>query len=248
MGDMDIGTVHTLRQLDNRFYRENASSFSETRQHAWPGWERVADSLPAKPRTVLDMACGNMRFKTFVDERFEGQSSRYYGVDSCSDLLPECKEAEFQHLDVIEGLLENTLPGSLTAPACDLVACFAFMHHVPTKELRLRLLDVLLEKAQAKGIVALSFWQFAQDGKALEKARATTRAGCAELGLRLDNNDFLLGWKDVEGAYRYCHSFTDGELDEFAAHCEGQATLVNRFRADGKTATMNGYLVFRKLV
>lgn len=243
---MDESTIQKLRGLDEAFYRENAVSFAQTRQHAWPGWNRVVAALPACPSSVLDVACGNARFKTFVDKRFGSSSIRYHGVDSCPEMLPQSERIDFQHLDIIECLMQGTLTASLAAPACDLIACFGFMHHVPTFDLRAVLLDALLDKTAPKGTLAISFWQFADDPKMLEKARAATEAGCAELGLALDEGDYLLGWNENAGTYRYCHSFADSELDELASRSSCRAVLVDRFRADGKSGVMNGYLVFRK--
>lgn len=243
---MDIGTIQKLRELDEGFYRDNAASFSHTRQHAWPGWDRVLAALPGNPETVLDMACGNARFKSFLDERVGDKSLCYYGIDSCPSLLPNDRQFEFQNLDIIGALLEGTLISSLEAPACDLTACFGFMHHVPTNELRLALLDALVEKTELGGTLAISFWQFACDANMRERALSTTERGCADLGLTLDEGDFLLGWNDMPGVYRYCHSFSADELDAFIAHCGSCAQLVDRFEADGKNGQMNGYLVFRK--
>ena len=246
MHAMDESTVQKLRELDLAFYRDNAESFSQTRQHAWPGWERVADALPCAPATVLDIACGNARFKDFVDARFGEGIVQYHGVDSCPDLLPQGAGTTFQRLDVIGGLLDGTFPSSCKAPACDLTVCFGFMHHVPAKQLRKALLDALVDKTSQGGLLAVSFWQFADDPKMRDKAQAVTARGCDELAISLDDGDYLLGWNDIHGAYRYCHSFTDAEIDELAAHVDDRAVLFDRFSADGKTECMNCYLVFRK--
>lgn len=245
MHGMDERTVQKLRELDEAFYRDNAASFSHTRQHAWPGWERVIESLSCAPATVLDVACGNARLKEFVDKRFGDGHAQYYGVDSCPDLLPQGGGIGFQCLDIIECLLEGSLATSIEAPSCDLTACFGFMHHVPTHELRSALLNALVEKTVSGGMLAVSFWQFADDPKTLEKARMRTARGCAELGISLDEGDYLLGWNDMPGTYRYCHSFNDDEIDELSAQVADRVVLVDRFKADGKTGQMNGYLVLR---
>ena len=243
---MDYQTVRMLSELDNVFYQANHASFSATRSHAWDGWQRVATSFARSPRTVLDVACGNLRFKSFLAACGLAPHANYYAIDSCAELVPPNEDVSFQNLDIIARLAEGTLGQSITAPPCDLVACFGFMHHVPTTALRMRLLETLIGKTAPQGLAALSFWQFARDKAAREKAMHTTERACAELGMLLDKGDYLLGWNNVEGAYRYCHSFSDDEMDSFISAVDGRASLVDRFRADGRTGEMNGYLVFRK--
>lgn len=244
---MDNETVYRLSQLNNDFYRDHAASFSESRSAPWPGWERLADSLPADGvRRVLDVACGNLRFRDFLQARGLLAGSRYYAIDACPELLPEGADVSFRRMDIVPALAERDFADSLQAPACDLVACFGFLHHVPTQELRLRLLDDLLDHTLEGGVLAFSLWQFAHDDAMLEKARRTTEQGCAELGFSLDEGDYLLGWNGVEGAWRYCHSFTDAEAEELSAFCARHADALDRYSADGRTGGLNAYLVFRK--
>ena len=238
-------TIQRLCHLNNEFYRNNHASFSATRQSAWPGWERLDTHLDAHIGTVLDVACGNLRYKSFL-ESHGTFADAYYAVDSCAELLPEATSASFQELDIVESLYEDHLPADITAPPCDLAVCFGFMHHVPTAELRSSLFDVLLEKTREGGLVAVSFWQFAQDPKMLAKAETTTEHGQRELSLALDEGDYLLGWENAPNAYRYCHSFSEEELDAFVDRCKPQATLLDCYKADGRTGNMNGYLVFQK--
>ena len=48
------------------------------------------------------------------------------------------------------------------------------------------------------------------------------------------------------GAYRYCHSFADSEIESLIADVANCALLVDRFKADGRTGDSNEYLVFRR--
>ena len=113
--------------------------------------------------------------------------------------------------------------------------------------LRVELMRQLVESVRSGGVVALSFWQFARDERMAEKARRATERGKRELGMELEANDYLIGWNDIEGVYRYCHSFTDDEVEELVRSISGEAELVDRFRADGRTGELNGYAVLRRL-
>ena len=151
-----------LIELNNRFYRENASSFSATRQAPWAGWEHVAKEaravLPAGALDgshrlrVLDLACGNMRLAPFLAQAFPHARIDYIGIDASEDLadhscdlLKELSnlDAHFITCDVLEPLLgEHPAPPSPdTDRAHDLVCCFGFLHHVPSFELRAALVE-----------------------------------------------------------------------------------------------------------
>ena len=96
------------------------------------------------------------------------------------------------------------------------------------------------------GFVIVSLWRFLENPPLARKAEATHEHALAELGLPpLDAGDRLLGWRDEPGAYRYCHSFTDGEIDALAASVGHAATEVARFRADGRDGALNSYLVLQ---
>jgi len=241
---MDAQTTQRLVELNNEFYRANARSFSDTRQYAWGGWEQLARALPHRPQRVLDVACGNMRFKKFLDETYGAGTFEYRGVDACDELVPASCRNEYEHIDILES------PEALRArygSQYDLVACFGFMHHIPATADRLHLVDALADVLAPQGCVCISFWQFGRDDKLRKKALESTLRGSLELGLELERGDCLLGWKDKPSTYRYCHDFTDAEIDAIAAHASCRVRQLQRFRADGKSGDLNTYLVLQKL-
>jgi hypothetical protein len=120
------------------------------------------------------------------------------------------------------------------------------MHHVPLAEHRAAILAALVEQTRPGGFVAVSFWQFLNDETRAFKAQATQARALQELGLpQLGDNDFLLGWKNTPGTYRYCHSFTDAEIDQLAESVARRASTLARFTADGRTGKLNSYLILR---
>lgn len=96
------------------------------------------------------------------------------------------------------------------------------------------------------GHVAVSFWRFLNSDKLAKKAWETTARAQAELGIpALPPNDFLLGWQETRGLYRYCHHFDDAEINRLLAAVADVAVPVARFAADGKTGNLNEYVVLR---
>lgn len=225
------------------------------RATAQPGAIRKGASV-----RVLDVACGNMRFAAFLREELRGRQIDYFAVDDCAGLVPHLPEDEgfsicFQNLDIIGELAVGVgLAHAIDAESCDLVGCFGFFHHVPSFELRVRLIDALLQKTASGGVVCASFWQFMGDEKFVKKAEAWNSKAKSELASagfdasQLEAGDYFLGWQNEPGLWRYCHDFEELEIDALvAAACEGgKAREVARFSADGKSGAMNRYVVLQK--
>ena len=243
---MDDKTIQWLKRLNDGFYRDNHASFSSTRAHAWDGWERViGQGLPDHP-SVLDCACGNMRFRVFLDERIGQSAFTYFGIDSCPELLPSQNKAWFQQVDIIDELMNSSLNENVKASPCDLTVCFGFMHHIPSFEIRASLLRALVDMTCDDGVIAVSFWQFAREESLHTKALETTALACKLHDISLDSGDYILGWQKKPGALRYCHSFEDDEIGLLIASCADGVKVVDRFLADGRSGKLNSYVVLRK--
>lgn len=264
--------MQALIALNTAFYREQAESFSSTRETPWPGWRRLipflrADMPEAEAAThapamsVLDVACGNLRFERFLTQELPAVRFRFHAIDNCSELAGGTRELPglaFHELDILQQLLAQdeaaVQPAPLDAlPRCDLVGCFGFMHHVPSFGLRARLLRLLVERARPGGLIAVSFWQFMHDARLARKAVDAEQAARAHPELlafnlrELDPGDHLLGWQDIE-ALRYCHHFEDEEIDRLiAALPAGTAREVCRYSADGRSGDLNRYVILQRL-
>lgn len=250
-----------LCALTGEFYRANAESFSQTRQSPWQGWVRLLEVMDARAAErellrVLDVACGNLRFERYLADTLPSRMLSGYAVDNCDPLVEAGERSEFgplsriafQNLDVIERLSGGRLRESLEAPDAsrDLAVSFGFMHHVPLECWRAELLRTLIAKVRPGGFVAVSFWRFLNSDKLAGKAKETTSRARAELGIpELPPNDYLLGWQDTQGLYRYCHHFDEPEIERLLAMMADSADLVSRFEADGRTGNLNEYVVLR---
>lgn len=250
---MNNETAKILCKLNNDFYRSQTESFSETRKAPWEGWKRALSELhdnlfqSGKAISVCDMACGNLRFVEFLLEGFSDTAFEVYAVDDCDGLVPEKGQVHFQKLDIVSTLLEGkSLSETLDIPLCDLTVCFGFMHHVPFVEYRKRLLDELIARTRVGGYVVISFWEFLNNDDLKKKALATHKQGCCDLGIEhLDEGDYLLGWRNIPGVYRYCHNFTEHEIAALLNGVSERVQVVSRFLADGRTGNLNSYVVFR---
>ncbi len=255
-----------------------------------------ADASAPLVHRILDVACGNVRFKSFLEGALPNATWDYRAVDACEQLVGAPAGVAFMPCDIVATLIEGrALPfapsgseGAGTAPAsgeptgvafvpagsagdaredapredavrksagseganADLTVCFGFFHHVPGCAARERLLRALCAATVPGGLVAVSLWRFMDEPGLAKKAHESHEAALrhfAEQGLclNLDANDYLLGWQQAQGVFRYCHHFADEEVMALAASVSNVAQLADCFHADGRTGDLNEYLVFR---
>ena len=257
---ISASTAERLTCITSEFYSQQAQSFSATRQMPWQGWQQCLDAMPQllsgeKP-SVLDVGCGNLRFARFLRDEAGIVPAKYFAVDNCKPLVESgevgthISELIFIELDVIKSLLDNTLSSRLTVPACDLVVAFGFLHHVPGAQKRIQLLRTLLEKTKPGGFVCVSFWQFMNSQKLAAKTQETTAQGLQDLGINaseLEEHDYLIGWQDKANTWRYCHHFSQEELDELLVNLGSDVRVCTQFSADGKDNNLNRYVILQRV-
>ena len=257
---ISASTAEQLSYVTSEFYTQQAQSFSATRQMPWQGWQQCLDAMPqlsaGEKLSVLDVGCGNLRFARFLCDEVGIVPAKYFAVDNCKPLVESgevgthISELIFIELDVIKSLLDNTLSSRLTVPACDLVVAFGFLHHVPGAQKRIQLLRTLLEKTKPGRFVCISFWQFMNSQKLAAKAQKTTAQGLHALGIdasELEEHDYLIGWQDKANTWRYCHHFSQEELDELLGSLGSDVQVCAQFSADGKDNDLNRYVILQRL-
>lgn len=269
---MDISVARQLIDLNTRFYRDNAASFSATREAPWDGWRRIvahaaacAGALaPGKPLKMLDLACGNMRLERFLSEELPEACFEFHAVDNCSALAagtPLPAGVVYHNVDVLGALLDAAPgtpemlknPWGIFTDAYALTCCFGFMHHVPSFKLRVAVLRELVRHTAPGGIIAVSFWQFMHDERLASKAQDAEEAA-REHGLlepavldALEPGDHLLGWQDGT-SLRYCHHFEEREIDQLIEALPADTVRpFERYSTDGRAGNLNRYVLLRRI-
>lgn len=247
---MDTRTAEILFAINGRFYQENSASFASSRHNAWPGWERCLAHLDVQDGDavrLLDVACGNLRFERYLSHALPDVRFMITACDSCDALA--CEEAPattYRHVDIGAALLDGDTGFLANEGLYDAVACFGFMHHVPTSALRGKLLEAIAECLAPGGLAFVTFWRFADDETLRARALESDSRAHDRLGIpMLERGDYLVGWNGEADAVRYCHSFIDDEVDELAHACPS-LEVIDRFDSDGRNGKMNTYLVMKK--
>ncbi len=252
---MDQNIINQLNQINTDFYNTVATEFDESRQYFWYGWEKIPPLLDRfQDIRVADIGCGNGRFGQFLLERCPQLKISYTGIDANQTLLDFAQETlqgkipalHLQQTDIVTELQNDV--DFLQNQEFQLVTSFGVFHHIPSYELRLKLLKYLLSKVTKDGFLVISFWQFMNfdrfQKKVIHEQNSQTQELLKKYGLNftdLENNDYILDWNRGQTALRYCH-FTD-ETEQNKLITEAQAQLVKTYFADGKEGTVNQYVV-----
>ncbi len=229
---MDSQKIEELIKLNSDFYKTIQTDFSKTRQSAWRGWETIVKTITqnftqTKNISVLDIGCGNGRFYEFLNKKLP---IKYTGVDNNEYMLNEAKtkfpDGKWELLDIFNNLesIENKF---------NLVVVFGITHHLPGKSFRENWFNQLNKLVNNNGILVLTFWNVLEQNSI--KAE------------NLEENDYFVGWNNLENVHRYCHHYDEKELKEIKSNMvKNNFKLLKEFENDGKDNKSNKYLVFQK--
>ncbi len=269
---MDASTVEFLNKLTSEFYASQHESFSATRQEKWTGWEKLLPFLKKNMKarnissgvtyTILDLAAGNLRFEHFIAGKFPKLHLDVMTIDNNDDLISNSpfefgENVEMSHMtsNVVGDLLAGLdCCETSKGPKYDLTCSFGFMHHVPGYSLRLDLINNMIDHTQKGGLIILSFWQFMYNNSFAVKATHETSKALEALKEEYPNlknnlelNDYILGWKETEQTYRYCHHFDDEEIEELLEDLGKRVKLIGAYNSDGRGSSMNRYIILEKV-
>ena len=253
---MNRETIARLDAINRAFYSEHAEEFLATRAAPWPGWRRLLPHLeeaPSRSFRILDLGCGNGRLGAWLGELLL-RPHTYTGLDRSLPLLSQARHqfarsrapARFQ-VDLV--VSNGAIP--CRDGAYDAVLALALLHHLPSFALRRALIEDALRVVRKGGLLALSFWQFADDER-FERRRwsweeldsgSPTRIDPAQL----EDGDWLLIWGERSAsvpAVRYCHHASPEEAARLVADLPLE--LIETFRADGRSGKLNLYVVMRR--
>lgn len=226
---MNSAIADRLIEINRRFYTERGRDFSATRRQLRPGVRRILASL-AGDETLLDLGCGNGSVASELSRI--GHTGRYLGADFSGPLLEDaCRHslgfpAQFVEADLLalnpnagcgtEGADSSPAHVSpLDATDWSVITAFAFLHHVPGCERRLKLLQRVRAWLKPEGRFLHSNWQFSTNPRMRSRILAWSAVNLDEGDL--DQGDYLIEWRRGGFGVRYVHEFREAELAELAA-------------------------------
>lgn len=188
----------------------------------------------------------------FFALRRAGFQGRYLGLDFSHALLAiatqrwaevsqgDSQKAPFQAVEITQAGWQESLRGESFA----VITAFAVLHHLPSAELRLRVLKTLrtLLPQTEEGLLFLSNWQFLNSSRYRQRIQAWEEIGVTADAV--ESGDYLLDWREGGHGLRYVHHFSEDELTHLAAQSGFQ--VIESFYSDGREGNLAIYQVWRK--
>ena len=239
---MNASTAAHLIEINRGFYTHFGDSFSATRHRIQPGVQRVLERLTGD-EAILDLGCGNGELARELVKR--GHQGAYLGVDFSLPLLKEAESqpqgfsAKFLQMDLTR--LADNVAELLVIGNWSVVTAFAVLHHIPSGDLRLKILRVVKQLVKADGVFIHSNWQFLNSKKLKSRIQPWSTVDLAQQ--HLDPGDYLLDWRSGGHGLRYVHHFDEQELDELAR--DSGFGVVDTFYSDGETGNLGLYQIWQ---
>jgi tRNA (uracil-5-)-methyltransferase TRM9 len=238
---MDPDTAARLIEINRDFYTRFGDSFSATRHRIQPGVRRVLGRLKGD-ESILDLGCGNGELARELAK--QGHRGPYLGLDFSLPLLqdadsqPQGLFARFLETDITQ--LSN-IEDQLSIPGgWSLITAFAALHHIPSEEIRLNILQAVHKLLAGNGNFILSNWQFLKSEKLRGRIQDWSKAGLSRN--EVDPGDYLLDWRSGGDGLRYVHHFSEEELASLA---DAAGFVVREpFYSDGESGDLGLYQIW----
>lgn len=202
---MDKSTADDILARTREGYRTAGRTLASSREKLYGREiERFVDYV-REGEKVLDVGCGDGQ----TYERLRAKKARYAGVDLSEELIAAAREkwkgtdAEFAVGDLMGLPVEDG--------AFDAALAVAVLHHIPSREYRVRALRELARAVRKGGYVFITSWNLWQPKywHALVHQRLGRRNGW-------DRGDLLISWRKPLFP-RFYHVFTMKEMRELCA-------------------------------
>lgn len=218
-------------------YNLIAKDYARTRAYIPQDIKKLGDFAKAGEK-ILDLGCANGR----LYEVFQNKTDDFYGVDFSEELIGLAKKKYPQAKFIVSSAFSLPFPDNFF----DKVYSISVLHHIPSKELRIKYLQEARRVLKKEGLLILRVWDF---WKRKEIWRLVVKFIFLKLigRSKLDINDIFFPWKDSQGkvlADRYFHCFTKKELENLVREA---GFKIKKSWRDGQDSRANIYSLAEKL-
>jgi tRNA (uracil-5-)-methyltransferase TRM9 len=183
-------------------YNLISKDFSRTRAVVWKETKFLFNDYLKDKDKMLDLGCGNGRYFLMTKDK----DVEYIGIDNSSKLIEESRKnhpfAKFETADALELPFEDNYFNKVYG--------IAILHHIPSKELRLKFLNEASRVLKSDGFLIVTTWKFYRLKEYFLLFKYTI---LKILGIsKLDFKDIFEPWGDTK-IKRYYHWFSKRELE-----------------------------------
>jgi len=198
---MDKDYAKKILEETRENYNIISQDFSRTRNKFWEEMRFISKYVNDNER-VLDLGCGNGR----LYELFQDKTIDYCGVDFSENLIEIAKKRYPQFKFQVADALNLPFP----VDYFDKVFSIAVLHHIPSKELRLKFLQEVRRVLKSEGTLVLSVWHF----NSFKNIKFFLKFLFLRIFYRekIDSGDTFIPWG--KKLLRYVHNFSEKELTE----------------------------------
>lgn len=184
-------------------YNEIAPIFAQTRKKPWPMMELIKSYID-KANNVIDIGCGSGRLAEMIEA-----NKKYLGLDNSKELISLAKTT-YSNRKNIKFQVVDMVTEQIPVDDFDLALMIAVIHHIPTKKLRLEVLQRISTSLKPNSKLIITAWNLWQPNYRKHLFNYKLKLGKHKI-LRL--NDAFIPWKIASGSQmRYVHSLTKHEL------------------------------------
>jgi len=196
---MDKEYAKKILEETKENYNLISEDFSITRDKFWEELGFLSKYVNDSDK-VLDLGCGNGR----LSELFQGKNLDYFGVDFSERLIGIAGKKHPQLKFQVADALNLPFPDNFF----DKVFSIAVLHHIPSRELRLKFMIEVKRTLKPGGSLFITVWKFHKVEALLLIFKSTI---LKLFGLsKLDFGDIMEPWgKKIK---RYYHCFSGREL------------------------------------
>ncbi|PIT89514.1 hypothetical protein COU23_03560 [Candidatus Kuenenbacteria bacterium CG10_big_fil_rev_8_21_14_0_10_36_11] len=278
---MNSETAKKLIELNQNSYSQIAKVFSDSRNFPWHEIKNVVRKYVKPCDKILDLGCGNGRLLKSLEKL---KNFSYTGLDNCSSLI-EKAQAIFLSSDISCSSFPNSLLSFPRVQICqwqieresrniifindnilnldqfnsnefDIIFMMASFHHIPSQELREKLLQDIKRILKPNGFLIMTNWNLWQIGAkknvwtSLLSSLLSLLSSSRKRGSRLINTrsqirsemaikDIITLWQNQFPLYY--HAFTKRELKKLLQKTNFEV-LENYYVKQGQKARWwNGY-------
>ena len=183
-----------MNHLENKYvyetYNKIAEHFSNTRNYVWQNIKEYINKIESNS-VIADIGCGNGK-NMYRDDCY------MIGIDFCEKFVEICQNKQ---KNVIMG---NCLKIPLKSNSIDITLNIAVLHHLSTKERRIKVINELIRITKPNGKILIQVWAYESDrGK---------KQGVQDAMIKWNLQKKYNGEKQNIEIDRYYYLFTKNEL------------------------------------